>query len=58
MISFIVPAHNEQACLARTLQAIHESVRSLGQPYEIVVNQVAKDQISGYLATPKEQSGR
>ena len=28
------------------------------QPYEIVVNQVAKDQITGYLATPKEQSGR
>ena len=27
------------------------------QPYEIVVNQVGKDQITGYLATPKE-SGR
>ena len=25
MISFIVPAHNEQSCLGRTLQAIHES---------------------------------
>ena len=25
MISFIVPAHNEEACLAPTLQAIHES---------------------------------
>jgi len=24
-------------------------------PYEIVVNQVAKDRIVGYLATPKEQ---
>jgi len=28
------------------------------QPYEIVVNQVQKDLIVGYLATPKEQSGR
>ncbi len=37
MISFIVPAHNEQACLGRTLQAIHDSARSLGHPYEIIV---------------------
>ena len=28
------------------------------QPYEIVVNQVSKDMISGYLATPKVQDGR
>lgn len=28
------------------------------QPYEIVVNSVAKDKISGYLATPKVQTGR
>ena len=28
------------------------------QPYELVVNQVAKDQITGYLATPKEQIAR
>src|SRR5258705_13489613 len=37
MISFIVPAHNEQACLPRTLQAIHESARLVGRPYEIIV---------------------
>jgi len=37
MISFIVPAHNEQSCLGRTLQAIHESARNIGQPYEIIV---------------------
>src|SRR5262245_25078766 len=37
MISFIVPAHNEQACLARTLQAIHDSARATGQSYEIIV---------------------
>jgi chromosome segregation ATPase len=28
------------------------------QPYELVVNSVAKDLIVGYLATPKEQSAR
>src|SRR5262245_23439005 len=37
MISFVVPAHNEQAYLSRTLQAIHESARSIGRPYEVIV---------------------
>jgi cellulose synthase/poly-beta-1,6-N-acetylglucosamine synthase-like glycosyltransferase len=37
MISFVVPAHNEQACLGKTLAAIHEAVRAFGGPYEIVV---------------------
>jgi len=34
MISFIVPAHNEQSCLGRTLQAIHDSARAVQRPYE------------------------
>ena len=37
VISFIVPAHNEQAVIGRTLQAIHDSARDVGQPYEIIV---------------------
>jgi glycosyltransferase involved in cell wall biosynthesis len=37
MISFIVPAHNQQAVLGQTLRAIHDSARVVGQPYEIVV---------------------
>lgn len=37
MISFIVPAHNEEACLGRTLEAIHESAGTTGDPYEIIV---------------------
>src|SRR6202012_5387512 len=37
MISFIVPAHNEQACLGGTLRTIHESARAAGVAYEIVV---------------------
>jgi hypothetical protein len=28
------------------------------QPYELVVNEVRKDQIVGYLATPKVQIAR
>ena len=37
MISFIVPAHNEQAGIGRTLQAIHDAARVVGQPYEVIV---------------------
>jgi glycosyltransferase involved in cell wall biosynthesis len=37
MISFIVPAHNEQVCLGHTLGAIHEAARGAEQLYEIVV---------------------
>ncbi len=37
MISFVVPAHNEQAYLGRTLRAIHEAARATELPYEIVV---------------------
>jgi glycosyltransferase involved in cell wall biosynthesis len=37
MISFIVPAHNEQLLLGRTLEAIHDSAGAAGHPYEIVV---------------------
>ena len=37
MISFIVPAHNEQAQLGRTLQAIHGAAQTIGRPYEVIV---------------------
>jgi glycosyltransferase involved in cell wall biosynthesis len=37
MISFIIPAHNEEAGLGRTLQAINDTARAIGRPYEIVV---------------------
>ena len=44
MISFIVPAHNEQTHLGRTLQAIHQSARVIGQAFEvIVVNDASTD---------------
>jgi glycosyltransferase involved in cell wall biosynthesis len=37
VISFIVPAHNEEACLGRTLRAIRESADLAAQPYEVIV---------------------
>src|SRR5262245_42140534 len=37
MLSFVVPAHDEQACLGRTVQAIHAAARATGRPYEVIV---------------------
>ncbi len=37
MLSFIIPAHNEEASLPATLQAVHESARAAGEIYEIIV---------------------
>lgn len=37
MISFIIPAHNEAELIGRTLTALHESARTLGEPYEVIV---------------------
>ncbi len=37
MISFIVPAYNEERYLGRTLLALHDAARRLGEPYEVIV---------------------
>lgn len=37
MISFVVPAYNEEKYLAPTLEAIHAAAREAGETYEIVV---------------------
>lgn len=37
MISFIVPAYNEEQCLAETLDALHATGLALGEPYEVLV---------------------
>src|ERR1041384_6516914 len=50
MISFIVPAHNEQACLGRTLQAIHASARLIAQPYEVIVVKDASTDATAQIA--------
>ncbi len=37
MITFVVPAHNEERCLPGTLQALHFAGRGLDEEYEIIV---------------------
>jgi glycosyltransferase involved in cell wall biosynthesis len=37
MISFIIPAHNEEALIGRTLSAIHNSAQANDERYEIIV---------------------
>ena len=37
MISFIIPAHNEELELAATLEAIHSATSHAARPYEIIV---------------------
>jgi glycosyltransferase involved in cell wall biosynthesis len=37
MISFIIPAHNEELLLGRTLAALHAAARACGQAYEVIV---------------------
>ena len=37
MISFVVPAYNEEKYLGATLESIRAAARAVGEPYEIVV---------------------
>ena len=37
MLSFVIPAYNEEKCLPATLASIHEAGRALGIDYEVVV---------------------
>src|SRR5579859_2205022 len=37
MISFVIPAYNEERYLGATLAAIHEAMKELGTRYEIIV---------------------
>ena len=46
MISFIVPAYNEEALIGRTLEALNKAANQIGEPYEIVV---ANDALNHHL---------
>lgn len=37
MISFIIPAYNEERLLGATLLALHAAARAVGEPYEVIV---------------------
>jgi glycosyltransferase involved in cell wall biosynthesis len=37
MISFIIPAYNEERLLGSTLGALHAAAQAVGEPYEIIV---------------------
>ena len=54
MISFVVPAYNEEKYLAATLASIHAAARSAGELYEIVV---ANDASTDATAAVAEQGG-
>jgi len=54
VISFIVPAYNEEKYLGPTLAAIHEAARAVGEPYEIVV---ANDDSNDATAQVAEAGG-
>lgn len=64
MLSFIVPAHNEEHYLPRTLQAIHSAAGALNRPYEVIVvddsstddtPQIARDHNATVLAVNHRQ---
>ena len=37
MISIVIPAYYEELLLGRTLAALNDAARALGQPFEVVV---------------------
>src|SRR6478672_10194992 len=54
MISFIVPAYNEQALIGRTLEALIHAAEQTSEPYEVVV---ADDASSDRTAEIAQNSG-
>ncbi|MEZ6243082.1 MAG: glycosyltransferase [Phycisphaerales bacterium] len=50
MISFVIPAHNEQTLIGRTIRAIHGAAQPLGIAYEVVVADDDSDDATGQIA--------
>ena len=52
MISFVVPAHDEERLIGDTLGALDAAARALGQPFEIlVVDDASTDRTAAIAAT-------
>ena len=54
MISFVIPAYNEEKYLPATLESIHAAARAVGEPYEVVV---ANDNSNDATAQVAEAGG-
>jgi glycosyltransferase involved in cell wall biosynthesis len=54
VLSFVIPAYNEEKYLAPTLASIHTAARAVGEPYEIVV---ANDSSTDRTAQVSEDAG-
>jgi glycosyltransferase involved in cell wall biosynthesis len=50
VISFVVPAYNEEKYLAPTLASIHAAAKAVGEPYEIVVADDASTDATAAIA--------
>lgn len=53
MISFVIPAHNEEKLLPRTLDALHSAAQATGKPYEIIVVDDASTDATAKVASEK-----
>ena len=53
MISFVVPAHNEERLLGATLDAIHAAARDISLPYELIVADDASTDRTAAIAREK-----
>ena len=53
MISFVVPAHNEERLLGATLDAIHAAARDVALPYELIVADDASTDRTAAIAREK-----
>ena len=54
MISFVIPAHNEELLLPATLRSVHAAARTLDEPYEIIVADDASTDRTASLAAGLE----
>jgi glycosyltransferase involved in cell wall biosynthesis len=56
MISFIIPAYNEEVLLGQTLRAVNGAARALGEPFEVIVADDASTDRTAAVA--QEQGAR
>jgi glycosyltransferase involved in cell wall biosynthesis len=54
VISFIIPAYNEERLLPATLSALHVAARAIGEPYEVIVVDDASTDRTGVVARSHE----